>query len=39
MVGKLDVARWNNMYSQLLELRVLKKPVEVKLAFTTQFLK
>jgi NitT/TauT family transport system substrate-binding protein len=38
LVGKFDAARWQSMYSQLLELQVLKKPVDVRSAYTTQFL-
>jgi NitT/TauT family transport system substrate-binding protein len=37
-VGQFDVARWQQMYAQLLDLHVLKKPIEVNSAFTTQFL-
>jgi NitT/TauT family transport system substrate-binding protein len=38
LVGKFDATRWQSMYSQLLELQVLKKPVDVRSAYTTQFL-
>ena len=38
LVGQFDTARWQSMYDQLLALQVLKKPIEVKSAFTTQFL-
>jgi len=37
-VGQFDVARWQQMYGQLLDLHVLKRPIEVNSAFTTQFL-
>jgi NitT/TauT family transport system substrate-binding protein len=39
MVGQFDAARWQKMYAQLLDLRVLKKPIEVNSAFTTSYLK
>jgi NitT/TauT family transport system substrate-binding protein len=39
LVGQFDASRWQSMYAQLLALHVLKKPIEVNSAFTTQFLK
>jgi NitT/TauT family transport system substrate-binding protein len=39
LVGQFDGARWQSMYAQLLDLHVLKRPIEVNSAFTTQFLK
>ncbi len=39
LVGQFDSTRWLNMYSQLLDLHVLKRPIEVNSAFTIQFLK
>jgi NitT/TauT family transport system substrate-binding protein len=38
-VGQFDPARWQSMYAQMLDLQVLKRPIEVNSAFTTQFLK
>jgi NitT/TauT family transport system substrate-binding protein len=39
MVGQFDASRWQKMYAQLLDLHVLKKPIEVNSAFTTSYLK
>jgi NitT/TauT family transport system substrate-binding protein len=39
LVGQFDATRWQNMYAQLLDLQVLKRPIEVNSAYTTQFLK
>ena len=39
MVGQFDAARWQKMYAQLLDLHVLKKPIEVNSAFTTSYLR
>ncbi|HEX3473239.1 MAG TPA: ABC transporter substrate-binding protein [Silvibacterium sp.] len=39
LVGQFDASRWQSMYAQLLDLHVLKKPIEVNSAFTTRFLK
>jgi len=38
-VGQFDASRWQNTYAQILDLQVLKRPIDVKSAFTTQFLK
>jgi NitT/TauT family transport system substrate-binding protein len=38
-VGQFDPARWQALYAQLVELKVVKKPIDVNSAFTTQFLK
>ena len=38
-VGQFDAARWQTLYQQLMELHVVKKPIDVNAAFTTQFLK
>ncbi len=39
MTGQFDPVRWQKMYAQLLSLHVLKKPIDVNSAYTTQFLK
>lgn len=39
LVGQFDATRWQNMYAQLLDLQVLKRPIEVNSAYTTQFLR
>ena len=38
-VGQFDGSRWQTTYAQMLDLQVLKRPIEVNSAFTTQFLK
>jgi NitT/TauT family transport system substrate-binding protein len=38
-IGQFDPARWQTLYAQLLELHLVKKPIDVNTAFTTQFLK
>jgi NitT/TauT family transport system substrate-binding protein len=38
-IGQFDEERWQKMYAQMLDLHVLKKPIKVDSAFTTQFLK
>lgn len=38
-VGQFDPARWQSTYAQMLDLQVLKKPIDVKSAYTVQFLK
>jgi NitT/TauT family transport system substrate-binding protein len=38
-VGQFDAARWQTLYAQLVELHVVKKPIDVNSAFTTRFLK
>jgi NitT/TauT family transport system substrate-binding protein len=37
VVGQFDPARWQQMYDQLLALKVIKKPIDVKSAYTTEF--
>jgi len=37
-LGQLDPARWQTMYQQLLDLKILKKPFDPKIAYTTEFL-
>jgi NitT/TauT family transport system substrate-binding protein len=37
--GQFDAARWQMLYEQLVELHVVKKPIDVSSAYTTQFLK
>jgi NitT/TauT family transport system substrate-binding protein len=37
-LGQLDPARWQTMYQQLLDLKIIKKPFDPKTAYTTQFL-
>ena len=37
-LGKLDPARWNRMYQQLLDLKVIQKPFDPSIAYTLQFL-
>jgi NitT/TauT family transport system substrate-binding protein len=39
MVGQFDAARWQSTYSQLLELHVLKKPIDVNSVFTAAYTK
>ncbi len=38
-VGQFDAARWQTLHDQLDQLHLLKKPIDVNAAFTTQFLK
>jgi len=38
-VGQFDPARWTTMYQQLLDLKVLQKPIDPASAYTTKFLK
>ncbi len=38
-VGQFDPARWNTMYQQLLELKVVQKPIDPATAYTTKFTK
>jgi NitT/TauT family transport system substrate-binding protein len=38
MIGQFDSARWANMYQQLLELKVLQKPIDPASAYTMKFL-
>ena len=37
-LGQFDPARWQTMYQQLLDLKIVKKPFDPKTAYTTQFL-
>ncbi len=37
-LGQFDPARWQTMYQQLLDLKIIKKPFDPKIAYTTQFL-
>jgi NitT/TauT family transport system substrate-binding protein len=37
-VGQFDAARWQTMYQQLLDLKIIKKPFDPKTAYTTTFL-
>jgi NitT/TauT family transport system substrate-binding protein len=37
-LGQFDPARWQTMYQQLLELKIVKEPFDPKIAYTTQFL-
>lgn len=37
-LGQMDPARWATMYQQLLELKVIEKPIEPATAYTLQFL-
>lgn len=37
-LGRLDPARWNSMYQQLLELKVIQKPFDPATAYTLQFM-
>ena len=37
--GQFDPARWNALYAQLMELKVLKRRIDPATAYTTQFLK
>ena len=37
-LGQFDPARWQTMYQQLLDLKIIKKPFDPKTAYTTQFL-
>jgi NitT/TauT family transport system substrate-binding protein len=37
-LGKLDPARWNSMYQQLLDLKVIQKPFDPSIAYTLQFM-
>jgi NitT/TauT family transport system substrate-binding protein len=37
-LGKLDPARWNTMYQQLLDLKVIQKPFDPSIAYTLQFM-
>jgi NitT/TauT family transport system substrate-binding protein len=39
LVGQFDAARWQSTYAQMLDLKVLKRPLDVKSAYTTRFLK
>ena len=36
-LGRFDPARWNSMYQQLLELKVIEKPFDPATAYTLQF--
>ena len=36
-LGKMDAARWNEMYKQLLELKVIEKELETASAYTVKF--
>ena len=36
-LGKLDPARWTQMYQQLLDLKVIQKPYDPAIAYTLQF--
>jgi len=38
-LGQFDPARWTTMYRQLLDLKVIQKPIDPATAFTTKFLK
>jgi len=38
-VGQFDPARWNTMYQQLLELKVIQKPIDPATAYSTKFAK
>ena len=35
----LALARWSTMYQQLLDLKVIQKPIDPTTAYTTRFLK
>lgn len=37
-LGQFDPARWQTMYQQLLDLKIIKKPFDPKIAYTTAFL-
>jgi NitT/TauT family transport system substrate-binding protein len=37
-LGRFDPARWNSMYQQLLELKVIQKPFDPAAAYTMQFM-
>ncbi|SNT38344.1 NitT/TauT family transport system substrate-binding protein [Granulicella rosea] len=37
--GRFDPARWNALYKQLLDLKVLKQPIDPAQAYTTQYQK
>src|SRR5271170_271978 len=37
-LGQFDPARWQTMYQQLLALKIITKPFDPKIAYTTQFL-
>jgi NitT/TauT family transport system substrate-binding protein len=37
-LGQFDPARWQTMYQQLLDLKIIKKPFDPKIAYTIQFL-
>ena len=37
--GQFDPARWQTMYQQLLDLKVIQKPIDPTTAYTTKFLK
>jgi NitT/TauT family transport system substrate-binding protein len=37
--GQFDPARWNALYALMMELKVLKHPIDPSSAYTTQFLK
>jgi NitT/TauT family transport system substrate-binding protein len=37
--GQFDPARWNALYAQMMELKVLKHPIDPASAYTTQFLR
>ena len=37
-LGQFDPARWQTMYQQLLELKIVKEPFDPKIAYTTRFL-
>lgn len=36
-IGHLDPARWQQMYQTLLDLHVIKKPIDPAIAYTTQY--
>jgi len=37
--GQFDSARWTTMYQQLLDLKVIQKPIDPTTAYTTKFLR
>ena len=37
-LGQFNAGRWNTLYQQLLDLKIVKKPFDPKIAYTTQFL-
>jgi NitT/TauT family transport system substrate-binding protein len=38
-LGQFDAARWKTMYEQMLDLKVIQKPIDPATAYTTKFLK